>query len=378
MRFNKNLAIILVLVSLLLSAIIFSIYLYNINKQTIAKNNKLVTIYVAKEDIKKNSFIQEDNIVKTSIAKQYLLNNALTKKEILGKITKETIYKNEIIIKEKISTKKEQEEKFLLDFKYSSYNMPFNLFQNPNYTLNQNDIINIVSIYAKENTVIKKNETNEYKVQYIAKNLKVLGFIRDGKPSKETIEKRIVKKVVQKKIIEEEIEIKADEIVLDIPSKTLLNLLKDYNKGKQLWMNKIKSLKDPIVKSSSKTKKVEKKPTESYPIVWYKPGNSYVTKTATIEYINNPKLKQSKTKTIKNTPVNLCTDKDKILIITRKRANIRTGGSMQSSIYKTLSKNYVLPFISKDENNWYKLCDGKFIHKNVVKEISYKDLEKRK
>jgi hypothetical protein len=376
MKFNKNLAIILVLISLLLSAIIFSIYLYNINKKTIAKNNQLVTIYVAKNDIKKNSFIKEDNIVKTTIAKQYLLNTALTKKEIIGKITKEAIYKNEIIIKKKISTKKEEEKKFLLDFKYSSYNMPFKLFQNPNYTLNQNDRINIVSIYVKEHTPIKKDETNEYKVQYIAKNLKVLGFIRDGKPSKNTIEKKIIKKVIQKKVIEEEVEIKADEIVLDVPNKTLLNLLNDYNKGKQLWMDKINNFKKPTVKVSSK-ENIKVKTIKVYPLVWYKPNSTYTTKSATIEYVNDPKLKQYKTKTIKSNTTDLCSNKDKLLIITRERANIRSGASMQNAIYKTLSKNHILPFISKDKNNWYKLCDGKYIHKNVVKEINYKEIKKR-
>ena len=379
MRFNKHLAIILVLISLLLSAIMFSIYLYSLNKKTIAKNNQLVTIFVAKADIKKNSFIKEDDIIKTSIAKQYLLNTPLTKEEILGKITKESIYKNEIFIKEKLTTKTEEEKTFLLDFQYSSYNMAFNLFQNPNYTLNQNDMINIISVYAKENTQIKKNETNEYKVQNIASNIRVLGFIREGKATKETIEKRVITKVVQKKAIEEEVEIKADEIVLDIPNKVLLNILDDYNKGKQLWMNKVKSFKEPIAKVVEKSTTSTSKPKvkKSYPITWYRPSDSYMVKTATIEYVNDPNLKQSKSTTIKNNITADCSSKDKLLIVTREKANIRTGGSMNDSIYKTLSKNYVLPFVSKDENNWYKLCDDKYIHKNVVNEIKYDDIMKR-
>lgn len=89
MRFNKNIAIILVLVSLLLSALMFSFYLYNINKKTAEKNNKLVTVFIAKTDIEKNSILKEEDLSKRDIAKQFLLNTPLTKEEILGKITKE-------------------------------------------------------------------------------------------------------------------------------------------------------------------------------------------------------------------------------------------------------------------------------------------------
>lgn len=379
MKFNKNLAIILVLVSLLISALIFSFYLYNINKKTIAKNNQLISVYIAKDDIDKNSIIKEDNLAKTQIAKQFLLNKPLTKSEILGKIATEKVYKNEIFIKEKLTTKIEKEKATLLDFKYSSYNMPFNLFQNPNYTLNPNDKINIISVYAKENTQIKRNETNQYKVQYIASNINILGFIREGKASDKTIEKRVVKKVVQKKVIEEEIEIKADELVLDIPNNVLLNLLNDYNKGKQLWMSKVKNLvENKEIKTNDKkiVKKQSVKPVY-YPIVWYKPKNSYITKTATIEYANDPKLKKSETTTITNSLKNICSQKDKLLIVKTARANIRNGASLSNEIYKTISKNYILPYKTKI-GSWYKLCDDRYIHKNIVNEISYKEIKEIK
>lgn len=382
MRFNKNIAIILVLVSLLLSALIFSFYLYNENKKTIAKNNQRITIYVAKTDIKKNSIIKEEDLSKTVIAKQFLLNKPLTKEEILGKITKEKLYKNEIFIKEKLTTKLEREKAFLLDYKYSSYNMPFNLFQNPNYTLNPNDKINIISVYVKENTKIRKDETSQYNVQYIASNINILGFIRDGKASDKTIEKKVIEVVNKKKKVEKkEVEIKASEIVLDIPNKVLLNLLNDYNKGKQLWMSKAKVVKkEEVTKPSKKEtpKKVLKKVKTKtyYPIVWYKPTNKYIIKTATIEYANDPKLKSSQTQKIINSLENSCSQRDKLLIVKNTSANIRNRAYIGNNIHKTVSKNYILPYKSKS-GVWYKLCDDRYVHKNIVNKISYKDIYKK-
>ena len=384
MRFNKQIAIIMVLVSLLLSAILVSVYLYKVNQDTIAKNNQLVTLFVAKKDIKKNSIIQDKDLVKTTVARQYILTKPLLKKEILGKITREKIYKNEAFIKEKLSTKIEIEKENLLPHTYNSYNIPFALFSNPNFALNQNDTINIVSAYAKEDTKIKRDQTNKYSVQYVAKDIKVLGFIRLGHATPITIEKKLVKRVVKKKLIEEEIEIKAEEIVLDIPNNTLLALIKDYNRGKQLWMSKTKDKfneKEKTVKKEPKkvAKKVIKKPTKkSYPVRWYKTRNSYVTKTATIEYVNDPKLTQSKSKTIKTNIQKACMKKDKLLLITSKRANIRYGTSLKSKVHRVVVKNYVIPYKRMIKKTWYELCDGRFVHKNVAKPTTLKAIKKMK
>lgn len=374
MKFDKNLAIILILGSMLISALLFAYYLYNQNKKTVAKSNQQIVTFIAKEDLEKNHIIKEEDLLQTSIAKQYLLNNPLTKDEIIGKITNEKIYKNEIFIKQKLTTKIEEEKKLLLPFDYNSYNISFKLFQNPNYTLKADDRINIISVYAKEGTKIKKDETNKFDVQYIANSVKVLGFIRDGKASDITLEKKVIKKIEQKKVIEEEVEIKADEIVLDIPNKVLLALIDDYNKGKQLWMSKTKEAQTKTVETKvlNSSKKVVQK---SYPIRWYKPIVDTKFKKAIIEYIDNPDLKSVNSKKVVNNKSYNCESKDKLLIVTSTKANIRDKNSLASSIERQVSKNYVIPYVKKVDENWYMTCDENYIHKNTVKETSEKELK---
>lgn len=178
------------------------------------------------------------------------------------------------------------------------------------------------------------------------------------------------------------VEIKAEEIVLDLPNKVLLNLLNDYNKGKQLWMSKTKNSDNDEKKELVSKKEVEKESIKKvvkpkyYPIVWYKPNESYTTKTATIEYADNPKLKKLETTTIKNSIDESCSQKDRLLIVKTVKANIREGASLEDKIYKTVSKNYVLPYKIKI-GSWYKLCDNRYVHKNIVDEISFKEINKK-
>lgn len=60
MQFNKQIAIILVLVSFLLSAIAGAYYFYMENQKSIKKANQLILIYVASKNIKKNSLIKKN------------------------------------------------------------------------------------------------------------------------------------------------------------------------------------------------------------------------------------------------------------------------------------------------------------------------------
>ncbi len=69
----------------------------------------MVTIYVAEDNIQKDTQITEKQIKKTSIAKQFILTKPLLKKEIINKFAKETIYKNEAFLKEKLSLKIEED-----------------------------------------------------------------------------------------------------------------------------------------------------------------------------------------------------------------------------------------------------------------------------
>lgn len=109
MKFNKQIAAILILLSMLLSAIAIAVYFYIEKQEVIESNNKMVTIYVAEDNIQKDTQITEKQIKKTSIAKQFILTKPLLKKEIINKFAKETIYKNEAFLKEKLSLKIEED-----------------------------------------------------------------------------------------------------------------------------------------------------------------------------------------------------------------------------------------------------------------------------
>lgn len=391
MKFNKQLAMILILLSMLLSAIAISIYFYNQNQDVLASKSQLVTIFIANKDIKKDTQITEEDIKQTTIARQYVLTNPLLKNEILNKYAKEAIYKNEFFLKEKLSPNiVEKVVEKTLEYKYNSYNMALDLFQNPNFSLKPDDIIKIISVYPKDGDENK----NDFVVQYIAKNIRVVGFLRDGYESTKSIEKKKINRLVNKKQVEEIVDFKADEIVLDVKQEVLLSLINNYNKGKQLWMVKSKieedtkeNEKDEKKKikelfKDSKQKKLAKKvyKPRSYPVKWYRPETSVSTKTATISYANDKKLNEIKKAKITSSFNKECSNTKNLLIVVSNRTLLRKNPSKRAKIHKTVYKNYVLSYISasKINTNWYVICDGSYVNSEDVMQISYDEYKKLK
>lgn len=393
MKFDKQLAIILVLLTMLLSAIAVSVYFYNQNKKTEESKNQLVTIFVAKSNLKKDSIIKDIHIKATTIARQYVLTKPLLRSEILNKHASETIYQNEAFLKEKLTLKiKKLVIKKTLDYRYNSYNMSLGLFQNPNFSLQPSDIIKIISVYPKTD----EEATNDFSVQYVAKDIRVLGFMRDGYTSSKSIVKKKIKKLVKKKQVEEIIDLKADEIVLDIKQKVLLSLIDDYNKGKQLWMvksryegdfkkdiEKEKKKLDTFVKDRKQAKKAKKKikyKARSYPIKWYKPKNTTSTKIATISYANNNELSKTKKAKITTSFSNECRKTGKLLIVATNKTKLKNHPSLRAKLHKTIYKNYIVPYtsISKINPSWYRVCDGSYINSEDVLVITYDEYKKLK
>ncbi|MGM0518385.1 MAG: hypothetical protein ACQERD_01935 [Campylobacterota bacterium] len=380
MQLNRQIIIILILASLLISALATAFYFYNKNKQALKSNNELVTIYVAKDDIKRNTLIKPEHMGRTKIAKKFLLNRPLNKKEILGKYTKEPIYKNEMFIKQKLNTQIEKRKAKVLDFSKSSYNMRFDLFNNPNYSLNQGDYINIISVYPSGEPNRQGNYSN-YDVQYVANNIKVLGFIKSGKLESASIVKEKVKKLRNKKVVEEVVDVKANEIVIDINPEVLLKLIKDYNKGNQLWMVKTKEsiqidtidkmnkkqIENLIKKEESNKKEVKKE--QSYKL--YKPKDYTINKKAIIDYINiEQKNKKIEKVEVKVEPKNICKNRNSKYIVGNVSSfYIRNSPSLNSNYKRVLSKNTIIPFFKK-QNGWFKTCDNLFVSQKVAKAVS--------
>jgi hypothetical protein len=384
MKFDKQLAIILVLISLLLSAIGISFYFYNKNEETKKVNNQQVKIFVASQNIKQNTLIEDKHIKEITVAKQYVLTRPLLKQEIVNKYATENIYENENFLKEKLSIapKIKKEFKKVLPSKYSSYNMEFKLFKNPNFSLEPNDIIKIISVYPIG------NEGKEYSVRYVAKNIRVLGFLSDGQETEKAIYKKKVKRLENKQQVEAIVDIKSDELILDIKEKVLISLISDYNKGGQLWMVKSREgyEEDPVTipkkeKQKSSTTKVNKPIAKAYyPIKWYQPETMYETKTGTISYANNADKNASKSVTIESQFQKECKKTDKLLLVTSNTVYLRTSPSIRAKIRKKINKNYVLPYvsISKINPNWFMICDESYVQKKDVKEISFDEYKRLK
>lgn len=268
--------------------------------------------------------------------------------------------------------------------------MALELFQNPNYSLKPDDIIKIISVYPKN----KENNTNDFVVEYIAKNIRVVGFLRDGYETDKSIEKKKIKRLVNKKEVEEVVDFKADEIVLDVKQEVLLSLINNYNKGEQLWMVKSKIEEDKEENEKQEKKKIKElfkdskqkvaskkvyRP-KSYPVKMYRPATSVSTKTATISYANNNELKETKKAKIVSSFNKECSDTSKLLIVVPNKTYLRTNASRRAKVHKTVYKNYVLPYIgtSKINSNWYVVCDGSYINSEDVTQISYDEYKRLK
>ena len=386
MNINKQLITILVLGTLLLSAIGISIYFYFQSQDAINSKQELIQVYVAKKNIKKNILITSKHMKITNIPKKLLLGKNLSKSEIVDKYAKETIYANELFLKDKISSKKPVVKiKKLIEFKpanfkYNSYNVKFSLFQNPDYSIKLNDLIKIVSVYPKNQ---KSGKNLKYSVQYVtSKNIKIIGFLHKGELKKKAIYEKSISQVKDGKKTITKVNIKADELVLDIEEKVLLSFINDYNMGKQVWMVKTKELKDGLINKNfiveSKSKKI-RSIENIYPIKWYKPKKSISIQSAKIKYSNNKKENINKKVKITNDFKKQCSQKNNLLLVKSRKVYLRTKASKKAKIYKQLKRNYVLPYISisRINSDWYRLCDGTYVSKNDVNIIEYKNIKNK-
>ncbi len=411
MHVNKQIVVILILASLLLSAIGAAVYFFKKNKETLKSKNELVTIFIAKGDLKRNTLIELKHLTKTQVAKQYILNKPLLQNEILGKYTREVLYKNEIFLKQKLNTKIEKNRAKILDFKHSSYNMQFALFHNPDFSLVQGDFINMISVIPT--TELLDGKVYDYDVEYVANSIKVLGFLRDGRTESETITKQKIKRIVNKKEVEQVVDVKSDQLIVDVEPTVLLRLIKDYNKGNQLWMvktresvqietsdqasvkkdviQKVKDGKIEVTKNTINDIKIKKVPkiakvikAKVYKYKWYKATSRTISRSAVIEYSKDGSKNVKDTKSAKRKDVNIILEanndcskiKDKLIIGKSNNFYARSQANKESKYKRVLHKNTIIPYI-EIVGQWYKTCDNKYIHTSVVTNISYKKAMKK-
>ena len=269
--------------------------------------------------------------------------------------------------------------------------MKFELFKNPNYALVQGEYINIISVYPEGNSD-NKGRFENFAVEYVANNLKVLGFIRNGRHESASITKQTVQKVVDKKTVETIEEVKSDEVILDIDLDVLLKLTENYNKGNQLWMVKIaydetkdnnpkqtnkEEVKSEIktIASSSQISDTKENSSEERAIKYkyrlYSSDVTVLSQSAAIDYANDINKEKSK---IKNVEIAVDTNKicsqikDKFIVGNANSFFIRSTPSKDSQDKSLLYRNIIIPYTEKQEE-WYKTCDGRYVHQSVVNEV---------
>lgn len=362
---NKQITIIIILVSLLISALGVGFYFYKEKEKIIKNEQQVMYTFIAKENMVKGHKIEETDLLKIKMAKKYLLTSPLTKKEIVGKYTARPMYKHDIFRKEDVvSELSEFQRGIIKSSKYSYYNAPFAMFKNPDYSLKIGDRIDIISIYPVDTTNATSNKkTTRNKVQFAAENIEVLGFMRDGMKKQFPIEKVTEEKLVKGKKVEETYNAKAEEVVIDISKKNILNLLEDYNKGYQLWLVK---KRDYNTQDGKALKNEDKN-------VKYK---KYVSKNKT-EVINaRIYFGDEKDPTIvSNVETKLeglkeCELKNKYLVVLKEIANLRKTPSLDETQFITLERNTIITYDKKLDKNWYKTCDGLYVEKGEIVEIT--------
>jgi len=366
MKFNKEIGIILVLASLLLSALGTAFYYYTEGQKALISGNKLKVVYVASKNIAKHTKITKKDLKPTNIAQKFIVNKPLLANDIIGKFATEKIYKDDTFTKQKLLRtlpKNKKVAKVVADtFKFSSYNMAFNMFRNPNYSLNKGDIIDIISVYKATN---KKSNGSSNEVQYVAKNNRVLGFISNGVKTNQTLKKVKRTRTIKKKRVTDEIVLKANEIILDIRKDDLLHIIDDYNRGNQLWMVQTKAI---VKKHHQDTKLIATK--RNYPFKLYISRGMNKNFQATIHYADQESASITKSKVIKLSYSSQCLNSDKFLVGISNNVHLRTGPSNRNKILRTVYRNYIIPYTNETNANWYRTCDGYYVHKLEAKVVS--------
>ncbi len=245
---DLKLIVIILLLFLLLVSLGGIYYFYQQNLTIEKKQNEIVSVYVAKNNISANSIIKEKDLKLQKLQKTAVPFKIVIKSEIVGKYATVPIFKDEPIRPEKISklVKKKDANSTAKLAKHDLYNISSKLFRNPNYMLKSGDLIDIVGVWQ---------ENGEFVVKYIANSAEVYGFLFRGvleekaikKVEKTTIDKKSKKKV---KTVTNRY---ADEFLIDTDEDIITSIIEAHNKGDQLWM--VMSGKDDKAKVLDNIKK---------------------------------------------------------------------------------------------------------------------------
>ncbi len=242
---NKHMkTVILLLVGLVLFTSSLSLLMYK--KQADLKEEsekvKFVEMYITTKDIKQGEMLGAESIQKASFPQEYLVGAPLTASEIIGRYAIVDIFKSEPIREQKISLSKPEDKTIKQDKPgiaetlqkleegdelKDTITLPLSVFKNVDSSLKKGDKIDIVSVKAKQD-----GREQDFKVNYIALNVKIDAFVQNGKQVN-----NFVSYVKDKK--NNTIASYAENIILEISPKELKNFLTLYYKTLSLNGNRL-------------------------------------------------------------------------------------------------------------------------------------------
>ena len=95
------------------------------------------------------------------------------------------------------------------------------------------------------------------------------------------------------------------------------------------------------------------------------------------EDISTNTIQKSDKVVVVDNKTDICKNKNNLLIGISRNVDLRVSPSTKSKRVKRVHKNYIIPFIKMANEDWYEICDGSYVHKNEVSEISLKNAKKK-
>ncbi|MGA9045749.1 SAF domain-containing protein [Sulfuricurvum sp.] len=235
MNKKRNILLGVGFLSLAIFAIIVTAMMYVIREQNSSDSEKNVAVYVATKNIVTGQKITPDDIALRSLPYDYVGAEPLSMADIVDHYARVDIMKNDYLRFEKLSLKMPSMSEPIADAQkilennsskegatHDVISIPLNVFKNPDTSLRVGDHIDIVGIseYGEEK--------HQFATHYIALNLSVSGFMKDGKKVETIVSVTIDEKT------QASTKVLADEILLEMSPKEIGRFLSLYYRSQEL------------------------------------------------------------------------------------------------------------------------------------------------
>ena len=267
MRQKKIKILVGVLLALVLFASSVALLMYSKQNELNKYVENHIEVYIAKGTLVRGQMIGIDDIKMSRLPKSYIDFTPLTKEEILGKYTKNSMMSNEPFRPSKLSLMKpkktkaqdtkvktvyvEKEKEEVKQLTSDTISISLSVFKNLDTSLQKGDFIDIVSVVPKS----VKGKEMTFKTKYIALHVPIHSFVANS---------RQVDKLLSESYNEDSKRVSislANEVVFDMPPNNVKNFLTMYYQTQllnnqralsdrkkargHLWMVKCSSEEDP-------------------------------------------------------------------------------------------------------------------------------------